>query len=347
MRTLRFLLFLAISMAVIAPVSAQLGGLMNKLKKEVVNRVTGTSSGTVQDPSCATDDAVVVYQFAKNEKIVMNEISVFRTSKGVLLIQNKMSKDYYAVVDGKQTGPFKEGDPALDQFGFYSGQGEDSDDVTIKFKGYVFKQGNRFVIRFDGKTYGPYDEILSFIPSANMDKFVAAVYEKMIKESDFGDMSKYQKEMDNAKTEAEKTRIAMQMSQQLSSVMMEKGGMSTGPTVVSNIPDVTWNPVMANISNEIKYNEILQVTQFDIKDLQGNSLYTFKNQQWGMYEKYWLSSDNKRFVGYSSGKITFSDGKEINELFSPYLDQKDGKITLNYLYFSPVKEAIMKVSLPF
>ena len=66
-----------------------------------------------------------------------------------------------------------------------------------------------------------------------------------------------------------------------------------------------------------------------------------------MYEKYWLSSDNKRFVGYSSGKITFGDGKEINELFSPYLDQKDGNVTLNYLYFSPVKEAIMKVSLPF
>jgi hypothetical protein len=85
----------------------------------------------------------------------------------------------------------------------------------------------------------------------------------------------------------------------------------------------------------------------EIKDLQGNILFTFKNFENNLYEKFWLSSDNKSWAGYDNGQIVFSDGKKIQEAFSPFIDQSDGKTYLNYLYFSPVKEAIMKVSIPF
>jgi hypothetical protein len=211
MKTFRIILLILVASTLDMTVSAQLGGLMNKIKKEVANKVLGTS-GDVKDPACATDDAVVIYKFAKDEKIAMNEVSFCHTSKGAILIQNKMSKAYYVIMNGKQSGPFPDGDPALNEFGYCSQRTQDTDDVTVKYNDFVFRQGDRYVIRFAGKTYGPYDQILSFTVSSLQDKFVASVYEKMLKESDLGDMSKFEKEIENAKTDAERTQLAMQMS---------------------------------------------------------------------------------------------------------------------------------------
>jgi hypothetical protein len=181
----------------------------------------------------------------------------------------------------------------------------------------------------------------------SQDKFVASVYEKMLKESDLGDMSKFEKEIENAKTDAERTQLAMQMSQKVSAVMMQKGGLNTTPQVISNIPDINWNPLISTINSDIKFNDIVEVTMSDIKDIRGNGLYTFKSNEIGLYEKFWLNNNNSRWAGYSNGKITFSDGKEIFEVFSPYIDQVDGRTFLTYMYFSPVKEAIMQVRIPF
>jgi hypothetical protein len=346
MKTFRIILLILVASTLDMTVSAQLGGLMNKIKKEVANKVLGTS-GDVKDPACATNDAVVIYKFARDEKIAMNEVSFCHTSKGAILIQNKMSKAYYVIMNGKQSGPFPDGDPALNEFGYCSQRMQDTDDVTVKYNGFVFRQGDRYVIRFAGKTYGPYDQILSFTVSSLQDKFVASVYEKMLKESDLGDMSKFEKEIENAKTDAERTQLAMQMSQKVSAAMIQKGGMSTGPQVVSNIPDVNWNPLLCTTNSDIKFNDIVEVTMSDIKDIRGNDLYTFKSNEIGLYEKFWLNNDNSQWAGYSNGKITFSGGKEINEVFSPYIDQFDGKTFLTYMYFSPVKEAIMQVRIPF
>jgi len=346
MRTLKIILLIMIAMTLNLTVSAQFGGLMNKIKKEVANKVLGTS-GDVKDPACATDDAIVIYKFAKDEKIAINEITFCHTDKGALLIQHKQLKDYYVIKDGKQSGPYKEGDPSLNEFGSCSEGVQGTDDLTVKFNGYIFKQGERFVIRFDGKTYGPYDQITSFAINDSHTKFVAAVFEKMLKESDFGDMSKFEKQIENAKSDAEKTQLALQMSQNLSAAMMQKGGIDATPRVVSNIPDISWNPLLSILRSDIKYNDIVAATMDKITDMKGNPLYTYKSTEIGRFEKFWLNSDNSRWAGYSNGKITFSDGKETNEVFSPYLDQFDGKVFLTYMYFSPVKEAIMQVRIPF
>jgi hypothetical protein len=346
MKPHRIIISVLISFLVGMTASAQIGGLMNKIKKEVANRVLGTS-GDVKDPSCATDDAILVYQFSKNEKIVMNEISFCHTNKGALLIQNKLSRDYYVVMDGTQTGPYKEDDPALAAFGYCYDSEDDSGDVTEKFRGFVFKEGNRYVIKFNGKTYGPYDEILSFTMNENQDKFVASVYEKLLKESDLGDMSKIEKEMNNAKTDEERMQIAMQISQKITAVMSEQQAISSAPQVVTNIPDVVWNPLMGTTNNRIKFNDIVVTSMNEIKDLQGNTLFSFNNLENNIYEKFWLSSDNKSWAGYNNGQIIFSNGKKIQEVFSPFLDLSDGNLFINYLYFSPVKEAIMKVRIPF
>jgi hypothetical protein len=181
----------------------------------------------------------------------------------------------------------------------------------------------------------------------NQDKFVASVYEKLLKESDLGDMSKIEKEMNNAKTDEERMQIAMQISQKITAVMSEQQAISSAPQVVTNIPDVVWNPLMGTTNNRIKFNDIVVTVMNEIKDLQGNTLFSFNNLENNIYEKFWLSSDNKSWAGYNNGQIIFSNGKKIQEVFSPFLDLSDGNLFINYLYFSPVKEAIMKVRIPF
>jgi hypothetical protein len=82
-------------------------------------------------------------------------------------------------------------------------------------------------------------------------------------------------------------------------------------------------------------------------DLSGKTIFTFDPLKVDPLDGLWLSSDNSRYVTYTYGLLKFSDGKECNDVFSPYLLKENGVVYLKYLYYSPKHNAIMQISHPY
>jgi hypothetical protein len=118
--------------------------------------------------------------------------------------------------------------------------------------------------------------------------------------------------------------------------------------IISNVPDVAGNPgASVMFSSAIKYDEIVCLGSGQIMDLSGKTIFTYDIQKVNPYDGLWLSSDNTRYVTYSYGLLKFSDGKECKDVFSPYLVKEEGKVYLNYLYYSPKRNAIMQITNTF
>ena len=115
--------------------------------------------------------------------------------------------------------------------------------------------------------------------------------------------------------------------------------------VISNLSGVNADlATLGSYSSTIKYDEIVCLGPGKIMDLSGKTIFTYDPQKVNPYDGIWLSSDNSRYVNYSYGLLKFSDGKECKDVFSPWLIKEDGKVYLNYLYYSPKKNAIMQIS---
>jgi hypothetical protein len=84
----------------------------------------------------------------------------------------------------------------------------------------------------------------------------------------------------------------------------------------------------------------------DVMDLRGKKLISVKQQDIGN-ENIWINSNNTIYASYANGTLTMSDGKNLSDLFNPYLTKTDGKIWLAYMYYSPAKNAIMQCKISF
>lgn len=337
------------------PVMSQ--GLLNKVKKAVSKEIldiTGDDSGSAvakagDEPSSACDDAVFLIDLGKY-KLDYKETSISMKDDGSILIRDRIGGKYYIVSNGVTEGPLGKDDARIK--GFQSIEGEetqnyDNDGWVEKYPSYISRSGEKYLIRFGGKNYGPYALISDFTVSRSKDKFAAIVTENILMTESEG--KKLEEAMNNAKTDQERMDIAMKMSQQMQNQMAQGGAQSMQPSIVSNIQGAVYDPMTwmgGRLNNRIKIDDILVKSYDRIIDLKGNVVFKL-NQNDDNSGDFFVSSSNDRYASYTYGTLAFSDNSRLTELFNPYLARKDGKVYLNYMYYSPGKNAIMQCSLPF
>jgi hypothetical protein len=350
------LVLAALSFLVSYPLESQ--GLLNKVKKTVSKEISGVtgddnsnnSSKPGPEPTCACDNAKLVLDLTKFT-IVYEEITICTKDDGSILVYDKVGSKYYISKNGVSEGPYKEGDPRI--IGFCSdSEGSNSDEKAdawvTKYPDYISRSGEKYLIKFNGKNYGPYAIINDFAVARTKDKFAAVVTENLAVTEDQG--KKMEEAMKNAKTDQERMDIAMKMSQQVQNQMMQGGGPgSMQPKLVSNVSGASYDAMKwkgGRLNGRVKYDDILVIAPDNILNLQGNAAMKIPETKNSSYDLF-VNSSNTRYATYSYGALTFSDNTTLSDLFNPYLIKVDGKVYLTYMYYSPVKNAIMQCAIPF
>ncbi len=329
------------------PVHSQ-GRFLKNVAKDVKGEILGTSGSsskktTQPEPSCACSNAEQILGLTQY-KFEYSEISIDILDDGSFLIFDRISQKYYIIASGVKKGPYSEGDPAI---AAYKGSGTtDENPIVLRYKEYISKQGDKYVIKFNGKSYGPFARVDNFAVTKTKEKFAATVVENIAVTEDEG--KKMDAAIKNAKTDAERMELAMKYSQQMSQKMMAAGGaQGISAKVVSNIDGVTYNPMMTGPYNaKMKYDDIVYAKMADIMDMKGNKLITMKQEDIGN-ENIWINSGNTIYASYANGTLSMSDGKSLSDIFNAYLIKAVGKIWLAYMYYSPAKNAIMQCKLAF
>ncbi len=326
--------------------------IFKKVGQAVAGEVIGSGSGTGSakadpEPPCACNDAELIVGLGGSLKINYKEANISTMDDGALLLQDKISGDYYIVKDGVTQGPLKAGDPKL--AGFENGDDSEGDDkLLLRYKDYLSKSGDKYLIKFGGKTYGPYGQISGFAVTRAKDKFAALVIENVVVNEMDG--KAMEEAIKNAKTDQERMQLAMKYSQQMQQKIMAGGGPSSMTSkLVSNVPDVVFDPINqpgVSLNGNIKYDEILLAANNKIYNLQGQAVVTLKSEHFGA-ENIFVKTDNSKYAIYNYGTITFSDGKTVTDLFNPHLIKTGGQVYLAYMYFSPAKNAIVQCKIPF
>jgi hypothetical protein len=352
----RSLIFL-LAIIFLAGTSVNAQGLLKKVSKSMSDELLGksdskpTSSSNQPEPASACDKAVLIMDMGGKLTLDYTELTISISDDGRILAKDLHIDNYYIVENGVTTGPIKPGDKRLKGFESIMNHDSESDDNSDTKKNpwegnpYITKSGDKFLITFDGKSYGPYAQISNFKVTKSKDKFAAVTVENIVVTEDQG------KAMDeaikNAKTDQEKMDLAMKYTAEMQQKMIQGGGPNSMlGKLITNIPGTTLDPNYgANLNNNMKYDDILVTNQNKVQDLKGNTLITIATEQQGA--DIFVSSDNSRYAWYSYGTLNFSDKTTIPELFNPYLIKSDGKIYLAYMYYSPKKNSIMQCKIPF
>ena len=348
------LFFVAICLIFGNPVNAQVGRLLNKASKSVTNDVigkpeTGSNSAKQEpEPKCACAQPDLIFDLGGNLKLMYSEITISVKDDGSILVKDKITSNFYIVKDGARQGPIKAGDPRL--AGFDNVDDADASRNTTLWANneYISKSGEKYLIKFGGKSYGPYGEIKEFKVTKSKDKFAAIVVENVpISEADGNKMDEAIK---NAKTDQEKMELSMKYSQQMMQKMQQGGGpTSMTPKLITNIPNANYDPMKAgggNLNGNIKFDDIL-ITSFDkIIDLQMKTVLTLKQDAIGIKDLF-VNTANTKYAFYTYGTLTFSDNTSLAELFNPHLIKVNGQVYLAYMYYSPKKNAIMQCKMQF
>lgn len=345
-------LYLVVCLVIANPAAGQ-KGLLNKVTKSAGNilgkpeKSDGTK--TEPEPPCANDLATVAMDLGGKVKIDYQELTISILSDGRILAQHFGSDEYYVAKDGVTTGPFRKGDPQIADFVPKDEKDNSEAAFLARNKPYISKSGDKFLITFDGKKYGPYARIDNFTVSKSKDKFAAMATETVaITEAQGKDMEAALK---NAKDDQERMELAMKYSQQMNEAVMKGGGPSSlTAKLVTNIPDASYDPMKipnASLNGDIKYDDILMTT-FDnrIYDLQSRVIFTLIPEARGVSDIF-VSKDNTRYAFYKSGTLTFSDNTKMTDLFNPHLVKADGRVFISYMYYSPKNNAIMQHKIPF
>jgi hypothetical protein len=360
------LIVLAICLLTGNPVSAQVSRLLNKAKNSVANKVIGNpDEGTKSkapdqpEPACACDNAEVIMDMGGKMQLDYSEVTISVTDDGRILARTRNTNEYYIVQSGGTVGPLKPGDKRLKGFESFIEPDRDNGpdnstglepgkkDAWLEYE-YITKSGEKYLITFAGKTYGPYGAINGFAVSQTKEKFAAIVVENIPFSA--ADAKKMDDEVKNAKTDQEKMDLSMKYAQEMQQKMMQGGGPAAmQPKFISNIPGVEYDPmktINCTLRGNIKYNDIFMVSFQKIVDLQGNTIMPIKSEAFGS-ERLFLNTDNTKYAYYNYGTLTFSDNTTLPELFGPRLVKIDGKVFLAYMYYSPKKNSIMQCKIPF
>jgi hypothetical protein len=277
-----------------------------------------------------------------------SEISISVRDDGALLVKDRFSGDFYIVRSGNPEGPIKAGDPRLAGFDNLNDTDRPANTDRWTNNEYITSSGEKYTIKFLGKSYGPYGRINEFKVSKSKDKFAAIVVENAgISEADG---KKMETAIKNAKTDQEKMDLSMQYSQMMMQKMQQGGGAEAMmPKLVTNIPGATYDPLKSvggTLNSNIKYDDILFFAYDKILDLSNKVLLTLKPEVQGN-EGLFVSTDNTKYAFYKFGTLTFSDGKTMSDMFNLHLMKAGGKVYLAYMYYSPKKNAVMQCKIPF
>ncbi len=339
-----------ILLSLILPVPSNAQGLLKKVTNAMKDELLGTSnkSSASQDPepASACSDAELILDLAGKLKLNYKELNISSMDDGSILLQDRVSGNYYISRGGVTQGPLRDGDPRIAGFENYDPDDNRMETLMKRYKGVITKSGDKYLINFGGKTYGPFAQINSFIITRSNDKFAAIAVENIVVTENDG--RKMDEAIKNAKTEQEKMELAMKYTQQIQQKMLAGGGPDamTGK-LVTNIPDVTYNPMTGGVINgKMKYDDIL-VSAFDrVLDLQGKTIQTIKNEHMG--GDVFISSDNSRYAVNQYGTLLFSNNNtQLGDMFNPYLIKAGGTVYLAYMYYSPKKNSIMQCKIAF
>jgi hypothetical protein len=351
-KSILFLLALVIFLA--SPVNAQVGRLLNKVSKSVTNQgsgkpETGTKAANQEpEPKCACDNAELIIGLGGNLKLNYSEITISVREDGAVLIKDKITSDYYIARDGTSQGPIKAGDPRLKGFEDIDNSADPKTAKAWANNEYISSSGEKYLIKFGGKSYGPYSQINEFKVAKSKDKFAAIVIENFPVSEAEG--KKMEEAIKNAKTDQEKMDLSMQYSQQMMQKMQAGGGpMSTLPKLVTNIQGVKYDPLKSiggMLNNNVKYDDILLTTNDKVIDLSNKVLLTLKPEENGTKDLF-VNTTNTKYAIYNLGTLTFSDGTTLSGLFNPHLVKVGGQVFIAYMYYSPKKNSLMQCKIPF
>lgn len=334
-----------------SPAGAQslLKKVSGAMKDELLNN--GKNSGPKNnepEPPCANDQAELVLDLGGKLMLDYRELSISTNDDGSLLAQDKTSGNYYIVNNGVTQGPFKAGDPRVEAFEPKNDENKGEDALLTKYKQYISKSGDKYLITFGGKSYGPYGIIRDFAVSKAKTKFAALATKNVALTEEEG--KKMEEALKNAKTQQEQMELAQKYAMKMQQSMMAEGSNeTTGPELVSNVPDSHYDIIAAgggNLTADIKYDDIVVRAPQSFIDLHGNTIFNIDHDLYNS-SQFFISSDNKRLAGYNYGTLTFSDKKTLSGMFNPHLIKANGQVYLEYLYYSPKKNAIMKYKIPF
>ena len=348
-----FVFSVILCMLSLTTANAQVGNFLRNVKNNIKQDVLGTpdSKNTKPEPSCACDPAESIVDLGKY-KLDYTELNISVLNDGSVLLKENTSDEYYISRNGSTVGPYKKGDPRISglQIPGNSDNEDNEKDLTKIYKGYVTKSGDKYLITFNGKNYGPYAIVNQFVVSSAKDKFAALVTENVTITAD--QAKKMEAAANNAKTDDERMQIALQYSQQMQQNIANGGQQSLMPKYISNIPNIKVEDLVAvsggQLYTTLKYNDILIVStgQGKIVDLLGNNVATYSYGDCDPGSMY-ISADNSRYACYKYGVLTFNDKKTLSDLFNPRLVKEGDKIFLAYMYYSPKKNAIMQCKIPF
>jgi hypothetical protein len=338
-----------LSIFIIIPMNAQVGKFLKNVSSSVKQDLLGGNKNSNKpgpEPPCACDPAEFVVDLAKY-KLDYTELNISVLSDGRVLIKDKLSSSYYVVNGSNTEGPIAYDDPRVKQFENVVATDDEKKAMELMYKDYISKKGDKYFISFAGKTYGPYGLISQFVVNKSKNKFAAFTTENIVVTESEGDAM--DKAIKNAKTEEEKRELTMKYSQEMQNRIMSGGGPNSMiPKLVSNVSEVSpdFLTVAGGYLNaNIRYDDIMMVSQNKVIDMQGKTVYTFPAGQ--VTPDFFLSSDNSKSATYSYGTLTVSDGRKLSELFNPQLLKAEGKIFLAYMYYSPKKDAIMQCKITF
>lgn len=336
------------------PVNAQSGKLLNKVKAAVTNDAAGkpakssSSKKEEPEPKCACEQPELILDLGGKFQLNYEELSISVLDDGSILAKSRVTDEYYIIKDGVTQGPFKSGDPKVAAFETDKSDAKDIDGFILRNKPYISKSGDKLLITFNGKTYGPYAQINSFTVTKSKEKFAAMVVESTLVSED--ESKKMEEAIKNAKTDQEKMDLSMKYAQEMQQKMIKAGG-TTGilPKLVTNIPNTTYDPLknMGGMLNaSMKYNDILMIAYDKVMDLNGKTIMTIKPEV-ASATVLFINTSNTKYVYGDYGTLNFSDGSTMSELFSPHLVKVNGQIYIAYMYYSPKKNAIMQCKIPF
>jgi len=344
------LLFLSICLFFGNPANAQISRYVNKVTNDVLGKSETASNTQKQqpEPKCACDQPVLIFDLGGNLKLMYSEISISMKDDGSILVKDIVNSNFYIVKDGTTQGPIKAGDPRL--AGFDNMDDSDKPKETTRWANnqYISKSGEKYLIKFGGKSYGPYGEINEFVVTKSKEKFAAVVTENVpVSEAD---AKKMEDMIKNAKTDQERMELSMQYSQQMMQKMQQGGGAnSMAPKIVTNIPNANYDLMKAaggRLNGNIKYDDILIVSSDKIIDLKMNTVLTLKQDAIGAKDLF-VNTTNTKYAYYNYGGLAFSDGTTMSDMFNLHWVKVDGQVYLAYMYYSPKRNAIMQCKILF
>jgi hypothetical protein len=336
------------------PVDAQVSRLLNKVSKSVTNQASGKpetgakAANQEPEPKCACDNPELILGLGGNMKLDYSEITISVREDGAVLIKDKMTGDYYIGKDGTSQGPIKAGDPRLKGFDEIDKEVDTKSSKAWANNEYISSTGEKYLIKFGGKSYGPFSQINEFKVANSKDKFAAIVIENIPFSEAEG--KKMEEAIKNAKTDQEKMDLSMKYSQQMMQKMQSGGGpMSTIPKLVTNIQGVNYDPLKSvggTLNNNVKYDDILMTTYDKVIDLSNKVLLTLKPEDNGAKDMF-VNTANTKYAIYNYGTLKFSDGTTLADLFNPHLLKVSGQVYIAYMYYSPKRNSLMQCKIPF